>query len=638
MNSKSLLFLSAFLLFPNTSNAAITVIADPVGEAVADRFGGAVHVGGDFNGDGFEDVLVGSSLNDAGGSNAGRVHVFFGGVEMDDIPDLVLTGEATNDLFGSSVSNAGDLNGDGSDDIIVGAPFHDAVTGVDAGKAYVYYGGPGLDNVADFFLVGVSAGDNFGSAVAGVGRVNGDAIDDVLVGAPGNDDAGRDMGRAYLFFGGTPPNTVPDVIYSGIELDGFLGQSLAGASDVNNDGFDDVIIGAPGREDFGFGSRVGHAFLFLGGASPNNVSDATMTEEAPEDNFGLSVSGAGDVNNDGFCDWIVGAPTNDTASRNAGRAYLYFGSAAPDNVADVFFNGDGREDRFGVAVSGGGDINGDGFSDILVGASKEDSGGLNAGRVYLYYGSMTPDNVSDMEFDGEAGGDDFGIRVSCGGNVNGGDDDFAVGAPLNDNGGADAGRAYIYSGDSPPVPVTLTSFGVRSTSEGPLIYWSVAEPMDQLFFVVHVERDGSRIPIGPRHMGDRAFEFVDQTQQSTSATYWLAETSRSGEVAWHGPLNWSGSITPTALAPPVANPNPFHASTEIMFNTVTDGYVQLEVFDTRGRRVRTLEAGHLPSGSHSAFWDGRLGSGGSAANGLYFVRLRVEDQESVGKLLLMPKR
>src|SRR5439155_13951577 len=153
---------------------------------------------GDVSGGGLADVVVGADLNAAGGAGAGRVYVFYGGPGADAVADLTLTGAAAGDAFGNSVSSAGDVNGDGYADVIVGAYLNDA-GGTDAGRAYVYYGGPGADAVADLTLTGAAAGDSFGYSVSSAGDVNGDGYADVIVGAYQNDAGGGDAGAAYVY-------------------------------------------------------------------------------------------------------------------------------------------------------------------------------------------------------------------------------------------------------------------------------------------------------------------------------------------------------------------------------------------------------------------------------------------------------
>ena len=137
----------------------------------------------------------------------------------------------------------------------------------------------------------------------------------------------------------------------------------------------------------------------------DNIADVIMTGEAAGDNFGFSVSTAGDVNGDGYSDVIVGAYYNDAGGSNAGRSYIYFGGTLMDNTADVIMTGEAAGDYFGYSVSTAGDVNGDGYSDVIVGAYSNDAGGSDAGRAYIYFGGASMDNIADVIMTGEAAGD-----------------------------------------------------------------------------------------------------------------------------------------------------------------------------------------------------------------------------------------
>ncbi|MBK6774254.1 MAG: FG-GAP repeat protein [Ignavibacteria bacterium] len=424
----------------NTAHAIIT------GDAAGDQFGFSVSTAGDMNGDGYSDVICGANLNDAGGSGAGRVYLYLNSMTGTDIADEFFTGAAAFDEFGKSVSSAGDVNGDGYADLIISAPYNSA-GGSNAGRVYVYFGGVIQDNVADMIITGAAAFDQFGNSVSSAGDLNGDGFSDVIVGASGNDAGGNAAGRAYIYFGGSLPDTLADVIMTGEAAVDFFGKFVSSAGDVNGDGYSDVIVGAIGN-DAG-GSDAGRAYIYFGGSSMNNVADLIFTGEAAGDNFGYSASSAGDLTGDGYSDVIVGAIDNDAGGSDAGRAYIYFGGSSMNNAADIIITGEAAFDGFGVSVSSAGDVNGDGYSDVIVGAYGNDAGGTIAGRAYIYLGGSSMNNAADIIMTGEASGDYFGVSVSSAGDVNGdGYSDVIAGADGNDAGGSSAGRAYIYFGGS----------------------------------------------------------------------------------------------------------------------------------------------------------------------------------------------
>ena len=427
--------------------AAMDNVKDVIltGAAESDQFGYSVSGAGDFNGDGYSDLLVGAPVNDAGGTNAGRAYLYTNSLTGTDIPDEFFTGAAAGDYFGYSVSTAGDVNGDGYSDVIVGAVSNDAGGG-DAGRAYIYFSGSLIDNTADVILTGAAAGDYFGNSISTAGDVNGDGYFDVIVGAFANDAGGTIAGRAYIYFGGASMNSIADVTLTGEALGDVFGYSVSTAEDVNGDGYSDVIVGA--SDNNAGGNSAGRAYIFFGGGSMDNIADVTLTGEAAGDDLGASVSSAGDVNGDGYSDVIVGA--RGSGGSFAGKANIYFGGVSMDNTTDVTLTGAAIvQDQFGCSVSSAGDVNGDGYSDVIVGAFRNDAGGGDAGRAYIYFGGSLIDNTADVILTGASAGDNFGNSVSTAGDVNGdGYSDVIVGAQYNDAGGTDAGRAYIYFGDT----------------------------------------------------------------------------------------------------------------------------------------------------------------------------------------------
>ena len=402
-----------------------------VGENAGDWFGHSVSSAGDVNGDGYDDIIVG-----AYGSNA--AYIFYGGPSMDANYDVKLVGE--NGRFGYSVSSAGDVNGDGYDDVIVGADYYDDGSNTAVGAAYIFYGGPSMDSIYDVKMVGENTYDNFGTEVSSAGDVNNDGYDDVIVGAYRYDNGSNtNDGAAYIFYGGPSMDSIYDVKMVGENAGDYFGLSVSSAGDVNNDGYDDVIVGAEGSNA---------AYIFYGGSSMDSIYDVKMVGENADDWFGNSVSSAGDVNKDGYDDVIVGADGYAVGSNtNAGAVYIFYGGHSMDSVYDAKMVGENADDRFGYSVSSAGDINGDGYDDVIVGAFYYNNGvNSHAGAAYIFYGGPSMDSVYDAKMVGENTGDWFGYSVSSAGDINGdGYDDVIVGAHYYDDGSNnDAGAAYIY--------------------------------------------------------------------------------------------------------------------------------------------------------------------------------------------------
>jgi MYXO-CTERM domain-containing protein len=408
-----------------------TVSTTLTGADAYDYFGRSVSDAGDVNGDGYDDVVVGAQGT---GSSAGWAYVYLGSASgVSSTAATTLTGEGTGTSFGRAVSGAGDVNGDGYDDVIVGACYYGGSTG----KVYVYLGSAhGVSSTAATTITGdtTSTYNYLGQTVSSAGDVDHDGYDDVIIGAPGYSSS---RGRAFVHHGSaTGLATTATTTLTGSATYRYLGTSVSDAGDVNGDGYDDVIVG-----ELIWSTYIGDAKIYLGSATGVSTTAATtLAGETSSSRFGQSVSGAGDVNGDGYDDVIVGAYGY---ASTTGRAYVYMGSATGvDTTADTTLDAESSGDWFGYCVSGAGDINGDGYADVIVGAQEADG---SVGRAYVYEGSASgiPTTASST-VDGPSVGTNFAMSVSGAGDVDGdGADDVIVG---NDMAGGPPGEAYVYAG------------------------------------------------------------------------------------------------------------------------------------------------------------------------------------------------
>jgi len=344
-------------------------------------------------------------------------------------------GAATHDWLGYSVASAGDVNGDGKADFIVGAPNAAPGGPSAAGSAYLYSGATGS---LLFQKNGTAPGDELGYSVAGVGDLNGDGKADFIVGSPGGNPGGPmedDTSSAYLYSGADGSLLFQK---DGGVID-YLGCSVAGAGDVNGDGKADFIVGARFASPGGL-FDAGSAYLYSG-------ADGSLLYQkngaAASDELGYSVAGAGDVNGDGKADFIVGAPFADPGGLvYAGSVYLYSGADG-----SLLLQKDGAaHDLLGHSVASAGELNGDGKADFIVGAAAASPDWLTfAGSAFVYSGAT---GALLLQINGAAERDNFGSSVAGAGDLNGdGKADFIVGAPAAGPGGLDyAGSAYVYSG------------------------------------------------------------------------------------------------------------------------------------------------------------------------------------------------
>ncbi len=426
-------------------------------------FGLPVSTAGDVNGDGYSDVIVGAHGYNGNQTDEGRAYVYYGSAAgLNSTADWTAESDQDNAYFGRSVGTAGDVNGDGYSDIIVGAYLYDTSSYTDTGKVYVYHGGAtGLSTTAGW-TAGTSNGNSkFGFSVGTAGDVNGDGYNDVIVGAYSFDTSSPsppNAGKVFVYHGSaTGPSTTEDWSKDGDQQDAQFGHSVGTAGDVNGDGFSDVIIGAPMRDSSQAQDQEGWVFVYHGSSSGLTTGSADWTAEGNENyaHFGYSVGTAGDVNGDGFSDVIIGTPHYDNPSYCMGQARVYMGASSGLNTAASWSAlGSGGGVQFGHSVGTAGDVNGDGYSDVIVGAPLENDGVLDHnGKAFLYLGTSSSPYLSttaDWTDEGTQDNEYFGYSVDTAGDVNGdGFSDVIVGAHLYDDGlDSDVGKAFVYHGTS----------------------------------------------------------------------------------------------------------------------------------------------------------------------------------------------
>ncbi len=446
------------------------------------NFGEAVSTAGDVNNDGYSDVIVGTPWFDGGSTDEGRAYVYHGSSSgLSATPDWTDEPDQVRAYFGVSVSTAGDVNGDGYSDVIVGAEGYDGGGGeVDEGCAFVYLGSSsGLSESPDWSAQSNQDSANFGKSVSTAGDVNGDGYSDVIVGAYRYDGGETDEGRAYVYHGSSSGLSVsPNWSYESGQPNARFGYSVSRAGDVNGDGYSDVIVGAPyydhGQTDEGL------AYVFHGSSSGLSVSPNWRTDpDESNANFGHSVSGAGDVNGDGYSDVIVGAPF---ADNDDGLAFVYHGSSGGlPTTADWTEDSPGSDEWFGYSVSSAGDVNGDGYSDVIVGAPYDDHYRTDNGAAYGFYGSADGLYRRWNAWIGYLDQDStkFGYSVSSAGDVNGdGYSDVIVGAPEYSNGETEEGGAFVYYGRKESDPNDISDWMVESDKESAKFGWSVSSAGD----------------------------------------------------------------------------------------------------------------------------------------------------------------
>jgi uncharacterized repeat protein (TIGR01451 family) len=494
-------------------------------------FGNSVATAGDVNGDGYADVIVGAFLYDNGQANEGRAFVYLGSAAgLAATAAWTAESDQASAYFGWSVATAGDVNGDGYADVIVGAYFYDNGQ-ADEGRAFVYLGSAaGLAATAAWSAESDQANARFSYSVATAGDVNGDGYADVIVGAYFYDNDQTDEGRAYVYLGSAAGLAATAAwTAESDQANADFGYSVATAGDINGDGYADVIVGALNYDNGQ--ADEGRAFVYLGSAAGLAATAVWMAEsDQAYAWFGYSVAPAGDVNGDGYADVIVGAYQYDNGQTDEGRAFVYFGSAAGlATTAAWTAESDQAGANFGYSVATAGDVNGDGYADVIVGSYFYDNGQTDEGRAYVYLGSAAgPAATAGWTAESDQAFAQFGSSVATAGDVNGdGYADVIVGAHYYDNGQSDEGRAYVYLG-SAAGPAATVAWTAESDQASALFGNSVATAGD-------VNGDGYADVIVGAYRYDngqadegRAYVYLGSAAGLAATAAWTAESDQDG--------------------------------------------------------------------------------------------------------------
>ncbi|MEZ5013299.1 MAG: FG-GAP-like repeat-containing protein [Chitinophagales bacterium] len=461
---------------------------------------------GDINGDGYEDLLTSS---DAGSFEDVAVLQYGSPSGIKESRIFYTKRPESGSAFGKSTASLGDVNGDGFSDFVIGEPYAD-ISVLDAGRVVVYYGENGLNLSVDpdWTYRNYTASEKMGYKVYGLGDINGDGFDDLAVGF-------YNLARLYVFLGSENGyDKIGDMVFEGSKINASFGYSLDALGDSNNDGVDDIVVGSPGSYPsypgngvfIGLGSDIGSfsSYTIFDTGYPNNGSVVTQAGDINADGkndllvggyrcssrkpylyynsgssfgldsvwvnchynytsqpYGISICSAGDINNDGFGDFLVGGITSKLAENFplGSSVRLFYGnvdfvqldttitSIADDSLVWVnAFDQDSCE--LGRAVASLGDINADGYDDFVISAPGFDDGELNEGAVYMYYGAAdTVSHTPFWTFESNQIGGRAGYSIATKGDFNGdGYNDLLIGAPFFDNGEVDEGVVFVFYG------------------------------------------------------------------------------------------------------------------------------------------------------------------------------------------------
>ena len=644
--------------FPDTIDLLLSSADVTIYGMTGNEWSGSSLACGDLNMDGFDDLAIGAPYSGTStGSHAGRIYLIFGQETIPsyidlavDSADVIIAGGGVEYRLGTAVA-IGEINGDGFDDLVVSANNADLPWATDGGEVYVFWGTTTWNSRinlmvdhADVTIQANEAQDHLGTALA-VDDINGDSFDDILVGAPDASPSGRlNAGTAYVFNGWTIlPDTIKlnlsfaDVTIYGSSAGNRMGTSVA-IGDFDFRSFGDIILGAP-YTTTGSGVAAGEVYVLLGNNNMHSVIDLNSNPNPADvriygayanDNVGVAVA-AGDVNGDGYCDVLVGAPYADVGSETeAGITYVIYGGAfvfpAVFDLAaaehNVIVYGNLENDNSGSALTAG-DINGDGFADIIIGAYGADTpGGNNAGESYVIFGDGDSPVFTSR-------------RQTPGGNL--------------PNIRFRRQNAWVdyYNGSAGTISVSkIPSRPLYTSPWASQVWWEITSDkigatIIQVTFRYTDEQiaglDESFLTLWWRPYTNTAFIPISGASSTPSTNRITAPINMLGQFTisdlFHSlgvPLEnqKTGSPNSYRLYPPV--PNPFNSSVSLHYDIPTNSHVKIIIYNVLGQQVASLVDQMQLPGQYHAFWDATRNS-----SGIYFAVMETNNFYAVEKLLLL---
>ncbi len=579
----------------NTADARIFLGGSPM-DSTADfilkgplpgtNFGYTLGGGGDFDRDGYDDILVGDvgipstfDLTD----EAGSISVFYGGTAINETPDAVFSGVAENYGFGYSVANAGDINNDGYPDLLVGAAnYYDKYY---AGRAFLYFGGDPLDKDPDYIFDTPTAYNGerrfLGKKLGSAGDINGDGYNDIYI---------LETFKVLIYLGGTEMGAQPDYTFTSFNSSAVYDMySFSSVGDVNKDGFDDVLF-----SDFSVGTG-GTAWLYLGGVNLMDGLMTTVTGTKAGDGVGTKIGKAGDLNGDGYMDFFVSAPGDDTNGTDAGAILVYFGGEFIPDIPSLRLAGIRDAQNFGIAeICGGGDINNDGYDDLVYSdpTFSQNPSGFE-GKVFIFYGGSEMDSIPDVILTGAEINARLGTYLKILPDMNRDSIDELV---LN----KEFSELTIVSGSESFNPLCMSLSGLSGYHD----YFFNEEDSIAVF----IYGDYSNNAAGPGLGRVYAYSYT-----RPEITY---------------PVNIS--LEEELFQRPGNYPNPFTQSTVISYSLPLDDFVEIRICNFLGESVETLISERQVKGNHEVTFNAAGLNGG-----VYFYLINAGGKVSSGKMILL---